>query len=264
MIVGYLLVVALLALVFFILIFHHFRQSIAQGRPEPLGFIRVALNWLLLIVFVGSLGGAGYITFHNHKTSASEQHATKSSVVSSSSTNSETSLPKVSVKYSPDSLVLTGNSVTGKFTVAPQTKLTIKGHYSGKVYKTFKAHTDRKVEHFSYDFIGSGTYDLVAKRGHKTVTKRVVVKDGQASSSSSHVVSSSSHSVSSSSSSVVRASSSSTVQHSTTGTSSSTHSSYSTPTTRHYSTNGTDTTGSTRTPTSETPSYETGVGTTAQ
>lgn len=276
MVVGYLLVLALLALVCFILIFHHFRRSIAEGRPEPLGFIRIATNWILLFVFVGSLGGAGYIAFQNHKTSVSEQHAQTSTASSSSSTaraTNDTVLAKVSVSYTPKNPVLTENSTKVKFKVSPQTELTIKGHYSGTEFKVFKAQTNRKVEHFNYDFTTDGTYDLIVKRGHKIVTKQLVIKDGQVSSSSSSRAvissSSSSSSISSShSSSVTQASSASVVAGRSTTHTSSAHSSYSTPARHYYSSNtagtGTSISSTGGTTNQETTGTTTSTGTTGE
>lgn len=88
MVVGYLLVLALLALLFLILIFQHYRRSVTQGRPEPLGFIRIVVNWALLLVLVGSLGSAGYLVLKGNHSSSADQKQDKavssSSVVSSS------------------------------------------------------------------------------------------------------------------------------------------------------------------------------------
>lgn len=219
MVVGYLLVLALLALLFLILIFRHYRRSVTQGRPEPLGFIRIVVNWALLLVLVGSLGSAGYLVLKgNHSTSADQKQdkaVSSSSVVSSSSASTPKKLAALGVTYSPEEPTLTGNSVKVKFKVSPQSSLLIQGHYSGKTFKTFKAKSSRSTEHFSYKFKTAGTYDLVAKRDGKTVTKEITIKDNDASSSSSSSVVASS----SSSSAVVSSSSTSTVQRSSSSTS---------------------------------------------
>lgn len=219
MVVGYLLVLALLALLFLILIFRHYRRSVTQGRPEPLGFIRIVVNWALLLVLVGSLGSAGYLVLKGNHSSSADQKQDKavssSSVVSSSSASTPKKLAALGVTYSPEEPTLTGNSVKVKFKVSPQSSLLIQGHYSGKTFKTFKAKSGRSTEHFSYKFKTAGTYDLVAKRDGKTVTKEITIKDNDTSiSSSSSVVASSS-----SSSAVVSSSSTSTVQRSSSSTS---------------------------------------------
>lgn len=219
MVVGYLLVLALLALLFLILIFRHYRRSVTQGRPEPLGFIRIVVNWALLLVLVGSLGSAGYLVLKGNHSSSADQKQDKavssSSVVSSSSASTPKKLAALGVTYSPEEPTLTGNSVKVKFKVSPQSSLLIQGHYSGKTFKTFKAKSGRSTEHFSYKFKTAGTYDLVAKRDGKTVTKEITIKDNDASSSSSSSVVASS----SSSSAVVSSSSTSTVQRSSSSTS---------------------------------------------
>lgn len=252
MVVGYLLVLALLALLFLILIFRHYRRSVTQGRPEPLGFIRIVVNWALLLVLVGSLGSAGYLVLKGNHSSSADQKQDKavssSSVVSSSSASTPKKLAALGVTYSPEEPTLTGNSVKVKFKVSPQSSLLIQGHYSGKTFKTFKAKSGRSTEHFSYKFKTAGTYDLVAKRDGKTVTKEITIKDNDASSSSSSsvVISSSSSSavVSSSSTSTVQRSSSSTSTGTTsrtttgTGTTASRRSTYTgnTGSTQHYHT----------------------------
>lgn len=279
MVVGYLLVLALLALLFLILIFRHYRRSVTQGRPEPLGFIRIVVNWALLLVLVGSLGSAGYLVLKGNHSSSADQKQDKavssSSVVSSSSASTPKKLAALGVTYSPEEPTLTGNSVKVKFKVSPQSSLLIQGHYSGKTFKTFKAKSGRSTEHFSYKFKTAGTYDLVAKRDGKTVTKEITIKDNDASSSSSSSVvassSSSSAVVSSSSTSTVQRSSSSTSTGTTsrtttgTGTTASRRSTYTgnTGSTQHYhTTSGASDSGtSSYNTTNTTPDSSTGTGT---
>lgn len=279
MVVGYLLVLALLALLFLILIFRHYRRSVTQGRPEPLGFIRIVVNWALLLVLVGSLGSAGYLVLKGNHSSSADQKQDKavssSSVVSSNSASTPKKLAALGVTYSPEEPTLTGNSVKVKFKVSPQSSLLIQGHYSGKTFKTFKAKSGRSTEHFSYKFKTAGTYDLVAKRDGKTVTKEITIKDNDASSSSSSsvVVSSSSSSavVSSSSTSAVQRSSSSTSTGTTSrtttgaGTTASRRSTYTgnTGSTQHYHTTSgaSDSGASSYNTTNTTPDSSTGTGT---
>lgn len=279
MVVGYLLVLALLALLFLILIFRHYRRSVTQGRPEPLGFIRIVVNWALLLVLVGSLGSAGYLVLKGNHSSSADQKQDKavssSSVVSSSSASTPKKLEGLGVTYSPEEPTLTGNSVKVKFKVSPQSSLLIQGHYSGKTFKTFKAKSGRSTEHFSYKFKTAGTYDLVAKRDGKTVTKEITIKDNDASSSSSSSVvassSSSSAVVSSSSASTVQRSSSSTSTGTTsrtttgTGTTASRRSTYTgnTGSTQHYHTTSgaSDSGASSYNTTNTTPDSSTGTGT---
>lgn len=278
MVVGYLLVLALLALLFLILIFRHYRRSVTQGRPEPLGFIRIVVNWALLLVLVGSLGSAGYLVLKGNHSSSADQKQDKavssSSVVSSSSASTPKKLAALGVTYSPEEPTLTGNSVKVKFKVSPQSSLLIQGHYSGKTFKTFKAKSGRSTEHFSYKFKTAGTYDLVAKRDGKTVTKEITIKDNDASSSSSSSVvassSSSSAVVSSSSTSTVQRSSSSTSTGTTsrtttgTGTTAPRRSTYTgnTGSTQHYHTTSgaSDSGASSHNTTNTTPDSSTGTG----
>lgn len=274
MVVGYLLVLALLALLFLILIFRHYRRSVTQGRPEPLGFIRIVVNWALLLVLVGSLGSAGYLVLKGNHSSSADQKQDKavssSSVVSSSSASTPKKLAALGVTYSPEEPTLTGNSVKVKFKVSPQSSLLIQGHYSGKTFKTFKAKSGRSTEHFSYKFKTAGTYDLVAKRDGKTVTKEITIKDNDASSSSSSSVvassSSSSAVVSSSSTSTVQRSSSSTstgtTSRTTTGTGTTAPRRSNTGSTQHYpmTSGASDSGASSHNTTNTTPDSSTGTG----
>ncbi|KRM10488.1 hypothetical protein FD16_GL001190 [Paucilactobacillus suebicus DSM 5007 = KCTC 3549] len=242
MVVGYLLVLAVLALIFLILIYKHYRKTVVEGRPESLAFVRIALSWLLLIVFVGSLGGAAYATVRGHSSSsqaADNSSSSSSESVVSSSSSSTTKLAKLGFSFSPKKPVLSDGSVKVKFKVSPKTKLTIKGHYSGDLYKSFKANKDTKQENFKYTFSTGGTYDVIATRNGKSVTKQIVVSDSDESSSSSSSVVYSSSSSEESSSTYTPASSSSATG-STGGTTSSTRRSYYSPssTTRSGSTGG--------------------------
>ena len=122
---------------------------------------------------------------------------------------------KVSVQFDRKVNLNDNGEAKVKFKVSPQTTLTIRGHKSKEIVKTFKASKGESLVNHTYTFDVAGTYDIIAERGDQKVTKQLKVKDNdntQESSSSSSSVSSSSSSVASSasSSSTVSSSSSST------------------------------------------------------
>lgn len=86
------------------------------------------------------------------------------------------------------------------FKVSPGTKVEIVGHYSKTVFKTFKGRSASGKVTLHYTFDDSGTYDIVATKGDKSVTKKLVVKDYEGSSSSENSSSEKSNSSASSNS----------------------------------------------------------------
>ena len=120
---------------------------------------------------------------------------------------------KVSIQFDRKVTLNDNGEAKVKFKVSPQTTLTIRGHKSKEIVKTFKASKGESLVNHTYTFDVAGTYDIIAERGDQKVTKQLKVKENdnaQESSSSSSSVSSSSSSVASSVSSTVSSSSSST------------------------------------------------------
>lgn len=174
---------------------------------------RVFFNWTLVAVLVICVGGIVFGSIHSHRQEAKPAQTDKTENVEYATSDSD-NLGKVSVQFDRKVTLNDNGEAKVKFKVSPQTTLTIRGHKSKEIVKTFKASKGESLVNHTYTFDVAGTYDIIAERGDQKVTKQLKIKDNdntQESSSSSSSVSSSSSSVASSaSSSTVSSSSSST------------------------------------------------------
>lgn len=174
---------------------------------------RVFFNWTLVAVLVICVGGIVFGSIHSHRQEAKPAQTDKTENVEYAASDSD-NLGKVSVQFDRKVTLNNNGEAKVKFKVSPQTTLTIRGHKSKEIVKTFKASKGESLVNHTYTFDVAGTYDIIAERGDQKVTKQLKVKDNdnaQESSSSSSSVSSSSSSVASSaSSSTVSSSSNST------------------------------------------------------
>lgn len=194
------IIIGIIALVLLII------QYVSQIRRMRQGnnFVsrgRAILNWLLLFVVIGSIGGTVYAS---RQTKSDSEITETKSISSSESTDDDVyiSLESKTARLNSDGVV------SVKIIVSPKTKVKIVGHSTGKVYKTYKAqNTDGPVT-IKYKFEYAGKYDIIATRGSKKVTKRITIKDAEDSSSSSSSESSASSESSSSRSSSRESSSS--------------------------------------------------------
>ena len=174
---------------------------------------RVFFNWTLVAILVICVGGIVFGSIHSHRQEAKPAQTDKTENVEYAASDSD-NLGKVSVQFDRKVTLNDNGEAKVKFKVSPQTTLTIRGHKSKEIVKTFKASKGESLVNHTYTFDVAGTYDIIAERGDQKVTKQLKVKGNdntQESSSSSSSVSSSSSSVASSaSSSTVSSSSSST------------------------------------------------------
>ncbi len=174
---------------------------------------RVFFNWTLVAVLVICVGGIVFGSIHSHRQEAKPAQTDKTENVEYAASDSD-NLGKVSVQFDRKVTLNDNGEAKVKFKVSPQTTLTIRGHKSKEIVKTFKASKGESLVNHTYTFDVAGTYDIIAERGDQKVTKQLKVKGNdntQESSSSSSSISSSSSSVASSaSSSTVSSSSSST------------------------------------------------------
>ena len=173
---------------------------------------RVFFNWTLVAVLVICVGGIIFGSIHSHRQEAKPAQTDKTENVEYTASDSD-DLGKVSIQFDRKVTLNDNGEAKVKFKVSPQTTLTIRGHKSKEIVKTFKASKGESLVNHTYTFDVAGTYDIIAERGDQKVTKQLKVKDNdnaQESSSSSSSVSSSSSSVASSVSSTVSSSSSST------------------------------------------------------
>lgn len=173
---------------------------------------RVFFNWTLVAVLVICVGGIIFGSIHSHRQEAKPAQTDKTENVEYAASNSD-DLGKVSIQFDRKVTLNDNGEAKVKFKVSPQTTLTIRGHKSKEIVKTFKASKGESLVNHTYTFDVAGTYDIIAERGDQKVTKQLKVKENdnaQESSLSSSSVSSSSSSVASSASSKVSSSSSST------------------------------------------------------
>ena len=173
---------------------------------------RVFFNWTLVAVLVICVGGIIFGSIHSHRQEAKPAQTDKTENVEYTASDSD-DLGKVSIQFDRKVTLNDNGKAKVKFKVSPQTTLTIRGHKSKEIVKTFKASKGESLVNHTYTFDVAGTYDIIAERGDQKVTKQLKVKENdnaQESSSSSSSVSSSSSSVASSVSSTVSSSSSST------------------------------------------------------
>lgn len=174
---------------------------------------RVFFNWTLVAVLVICVGGIVFGSIHSHRQEAKPaQTDNKTENVEYAASDSD-NLGKVSVQFDRKVTLNDNGEAKVKFKVSPQTTLTIRGHKSKEIVKTFKASKGESLVNHTYTFDVAGTYDIIAERGDQKVTKQLKIKENdnaQESSSSSSSVSSSSSSVASSAGSTVSSSSSST------------------------------------------------------
>lgn len=173
---------------------------------------RVFFNWTLVAVLVICVGGIIFGSIHSHRQEAKPAQTDKTENVEYADSDSD-DLGKVSIQFDRKVILNDNGEAKVKFKVSPQTTLTIRGHKSKEIVKTFKASKGESLVNHTYTFDVAGTYDIIAERGDQKVTKQLKVKENdnaQESSSSSSSVSSSSSSVASSVSSTVSSSSSST------------------------------------------------------
>lgn len=173
---------------------------------------RIFLNWTLVAVLVICVGGIIFGSIHSHRQEAKPAQTDKTENVEYAASDSD-NLGKVSIQFDRKVTLNDNGEAKVKFKVSPQTTLTIRGHKSKEIVKTFKASKGESLVNHTYTFDVAGTYDIIAERGDQKITKQLKVKgndNAQESSSSSSSVSSSSSSVASSASSTVPSSSSST------------------------------------------------------
>ena len=173
---------------------------------------RVFFNWTLVAVLVICVGGIVFGSIHSHRQEAKPAQTDKTENVEYAASDSD-DLGKVSIQFDRKVTLNDNGEAKVKFKVSPQTTLTIRGHKSKEIVKTFKASKGESLVNHTYTFDVAGTYDIIAERGDQKVTKQLKIKENdnaQESSSSSSSVSSSSSSVASSAGSTVSSSSSST------------------------------------------------------
>lgn len=181
-------------------------QYIRQVHRLKRGVRRVSgggvfFNWLMAIILVGSLVGIGVTSFSSHQEASSKPTKISKPKKMRTSTSDDR---EVTLSFKHMVHLNANGSVKVKFMVSPGTKVVIRGHRSGEVFRTIKTHTGGEIVAKTVTFNIPGTYDITATRGREKVVKKLQVKEQkekQSSESSSSSTNSSSSSQSSSSSS---------------------------------------------------------------
>lgn len=179
------IIIAIVAVI--ILIFRYVQQvRDTKNGNRVINDGQVFVNWFLAICLVVSLIGIGI-------TSVAEHHQKQSSAAKTVKTVKKTapvkhkkvSEDKVTLKFKQSSRLNANGVANVAFTVSPKTTLTIKGHKSGETFATFNAGTGKSNLIRRYTFETPGQYDIIAKRGKKTITKKMTIKSYTSASSSS-------------------------------------------------------------------------------
>lgn len=184
-----------LFLLSFLIQVRHLRRGV-NVRP---GKLRVLVNWLLMLIFIGSLSGLLWTLFS--ASSASEAPASSSSS-SSSSAPVQHHHRYSRVSWKPVDPVLNDNGeAKATFKIPAVTKVKIIGKRTQTVYKVFRAKDhDRRVK-YTFEYAANYEISITDKHGHHTVEELTIRDNMPASSSSvSSSTSSSSSAVSQSSS----------------------------------------------------------------
>lgn len=188
---------AVLFLLTFLMQVHRLRRGF---NAQP-GRFRVFINWLLIIIFIGSLGGLIWTRFSTSPANGS--------VASSSSSSSSSSSAVVHhhnhysrVSWKPADLVLNENGeAKATFKIPAGTKVKIIGQRTQTVYKVFRAKKDDRRVKYTFKYAARYQIAITDKHGNHQVKELTVRDNAPASSSSvSSSISSSSSSVSQSSS----------------------------------------------------------------
>lgn len=200
-----LIIIAIVAAV--LLIMRYVRQVKDTRRGyNYVSSSRVAINWLLVILLVGSLVGIGVTSFTGHKDNAAPVKSSESSSAVEPTADDDDDEGNVVLKFKKTARMNDNGEAKVKFLISAKTKVVIKGHRSGVVVKTFKPSKGDDTVTRSFTFDMPGTYDITATRGDKKVVKHLKVK-GQTNSESSDSSSTSSVTSQSSSSSAKASSS---------------------------------------------------------
>jgi hypothetical protein len=189
--IAYLIFLAVFSLIVLIVGFLNIRASLKNGREIKFVRVRALFSWLLVFIFVGSIGGTIYLSVHDSELPSKTTGSAKTQKTISKASTSKTG-PNLKVTYSPNEPIIYNDSVEVSFKVPAKAKLEIVAHFSGLTYKTFTNHTN-KTKYFKFNFDEASTFDLVVTRnGHKKTQKITIEKanGGQSNQTATSTVSS--------------------------------------------------------------------------
>lgn len=169
------IIIAIVAVI--ILIFRYIKQvRDAKNGKRVINNGQIFINWFLAICLVGSLVGIGVTsaTGHHQKQISTAKH-TKTEKVAAPAKHKKVSEDRITLKFKKDNQLNANGVANVDFTVSPKTTLTIKGHVSGETFAAFNAGTGKNNFVREYSFNIPGHYDIIAKRGKKTLTKKLKI-----------------------------------------------------------------------------------------
>lgn len=178
-------------------------RRLRRGKNRRPGKLAVLFNWLLIVIFVASIGGLVWTSFYSSPAGGS----TASSSSSSKPVPINHHHGYSQVSWQPHDLVMDANGdAKATFKIPANVTVKIIGQRTGTVYKVFhsKKH-DRKVK-YSFQYAAKYKIEIINKHGHHT-QKIITVRNHENSEISSSISTSSSvqSSAASQSSSVVPA-----------------------------------------------------------
>lgn len=205
--VNTLIIVAVVALLIFIVKFLRQIKRVQAGRNIATRG-SIVVNWLLLIIFVGSLTGVGISKFADHQSNSSTVVA-KTPQTTSAVKDTGAGEQPLTLKFRNDVTMDSDDAVRLKITVSAGAKVVIEGRNTGTKYTSFTApgHTGTVTKTIVLET--AGPYKVVARRNGKKISKNLIVRDNQTASGTTATVTSSQRTSSASSSSTTTAISSS-------------------------------------------------------
>lgn len=172
--IAYLIFLAVFSLIVLIVGFLNIRASLKNGREVKFVRVRALLSWLLVFIFVGSIGGTIYLSVHDNELPSKTTSNTKTQKASSSSSTPK-AVPNLEVTYSPKEPIIYNDGVEVSFKVPAKAKLKIIAHFSGLTYKTFTNDTN-KTKDFKFNFDEASTFDLVVTRNGHNKTQKITIE----------------------------------------------------------------------------------------
>lgn len=197
--VNTLIIVAVVTLLIFIIKFLRQIRWIKQGRNVT-SRGSVIVNWLLVIIFIASLTGAGFSKFSSRQTAQPKAAVTKATPQATSTADDQQEQP-LTLKFRNDVTMDSDNAVRLKITVSAGTKVVIEGRNTGKKYTSFTTAGNSGTVTKTVVLEESGPYKVIASRNGKKLSKDLIVRDNLNSSDEDTSTSSSQQSVSTPSSS---------------------------------------------------------------
>lgn len=206
--VNTLIIVAVVALLIFIVKFLRQIKRVQAGRNIATRG-SIVVNWLLLIIFVGSLTGVGISKFADHHQSNSSTVVAKTPQTTSAVKDTGAGEQPLTLKFRNDVTMDSDDAVRLKITVSAGAKVVIEGRNTGTKYTSFTSpgHTGTVTKTIVLET--AGPYKVVARRNGKKISKNLIVRDNQTASGTTVTVTSSQRTSSASSSSTTTAISSS-------------------------------------------------------